>query len=329
MNAYRLTLITLFTSVAAALAATHPAMRPLPKAADSPLAVGPKHFVNAAKGKDSQAGTMAAPWQTMRHALRQLKPGDTLYLRGGVYHEHASLTKSGTQEAPITIASYPGELATIDGGLREFLDDPANSWQTLEGGAQGEFVSTHSFLELDDRQAPTQFIPSCWEPMWGIEDERPLALGHFADSMVPLHGYRHLADLRATNELWSKGGKKEIGDMYCGPGLWFNRDTGRIHIRLAHTQLAGLGDNAYRGETDPRKLPLIVAAGFGHAVLRVNGVKHVRIERIVLRGATGSPLLHLYVSAASLPFLSAQPRTFMSPTRPFAVLRHLGQAAHI
>ena len=68
-------------------------------------------------------------------------------------------------------------------------------------------------------------------------------------------GYRIAADLRSTNERWI-GGKKEMRDtgIYCGPGLWFNRDTGRIHIRLAHHQLEGLGSHAYRGETDPRKL---------------------------------------------------------------------------
>src|SRR5262249_48978636 len=140
-------------------------------------------------------------------------------------------------------------------------------------------------------------LPGSWEPMWGIEDERPLALGHFADSLVPLHGYRTVADLRTTNELWLRG-KNELRDtgIYCGPGLWFNRETGRIHIRLAQHRLAGLGDRAYRGETDPRKLPLVVAVGFGDDVLRVSGVRHVRLQGLVLRGATGSPMIHVYGS---------------------------------
>ena len=134
--------------------------------------------------------------------------------------------------------------------------------------------------------------------MWGIEDERPLALGHFADSMIPLHGYRALSDLRSANELWPAGGKAALRDaaIYCGPGLWFNRRTGRLHIRLAHPQLAGLGDRAYRGETDPRKIPLVIAAGFGDDVLRLHGLRHVRLQGLVLRGATGSPAIHIYGS---------------------------------
>ncbi len=274
---------------------THAPMRPLPVATQRALAEGQMRFVDAAKGNDAAAGTEAAPWRTLTHALRQLKPGDTLYLRGGVYYEKASLTRSGEEGKPITLAGYPDEMAVVDGGLREFFESPATNWEPFAGGAADEYVSTKTYYAADDRQAPRQFLPGAWEPMWGIEEERPLALGHFAESMVPLHGYRIPVDLRSNNELWI-GGKNEMRDsgFYCGPGLWFNRDTGRIHIRLAHHKLDGLGTHAYRGETDPRKLKLIISVGFGDDVLRASGVKHVRIRDLVLRGGTGSPMLHVY-----------------------------------
>src|SRR5262249_49426557 len=152
--------------------------------------------------------------------------------------------------------------------------DPKGAWEPFSDGAEGEFVSTRAYAGADDRKVPHQFLPASWEPMWGIESERPIALGHFADSMVPLHGYRTAADLRAANELWR--GKKDTqdGGTYCGPGLWFSRETGRIHIRLAHHRLAGLGQRAYGGETDPRRLPLSVAIGFGDDVFRISGIRH-------------------------------------------------------
>jgi hypothetical protein len=59
---------------------SHPAMRPLPQASDRPLAEGAAKFVDAEKGDDANAGTQAAPWKTLKHAFRQLQPGDTLYL---------------------------------------------------------------------------------------------------------------------------------------------------------------------------------------------------------------------------------------------------------
>ena len=121
---------------------SHPPMRPLPVATKAPLAAGPKLFVDAARGDDNGAGSEKAPWKTLAHALRKLKPGDTLYLRGGVFCEKVALTRSGTADAPITIGSFPGELAIIDGGLREFAESPATSWEPFAGGAEGEFVST-------------------------------------------------------------------------------------------------------------------------------------------------------------------------------------------
>jgi hypothetical protein len=279
-----------------AKSASHPPIRPLPTATKMPLAKGVTYFVDRAKGDDKNDGSEAKPWKSIQHGVQRMKPGETLYLRGGVYYEKVRLTRSGTAEAPITIASYPGELAVIDGGLKEFYDSPETSWEPLQGGAEGEYVSTRVYPNVDDRKMPQQFLPGSWEPMWGIEDERPLALGHFADSMVPLHGYRKVKDLRSDSEYSPDKKAAKTTGVYCGPGLWFNRETGRIHIRLAHNQLPGLGDRAYRGETDPRKLKLIIAVGFGDAVLRVNGVKHVKIQGIVFRGATGSPMIEVYGS---------------------------------
>jgi hypothetical protein len=276
--------------------ASHPPMRPLPEATNRPLEKGATYFVDAAKGDDKNDGSEAKPWKTIQHGVNRLKPGATLYLRGGTYYEKVRITRSGTKDAPIVIASYPGELAIIDGGLREFYESPATSWEPLKGGADGEYVSTKVYENVDERKIPHQFLPGAWEPMWGIEDERPLALGNFGDSMVPLHGYRSATDLRSANEyaVDRKAGRG-VG-VYCGPGMWYNRETGRIHIRLAHHTMAGLGDRAYRGETDPRKLKLVVALGFGDAVLRINGVRHVSIQGIVLRGATGSPMIEIYGS---------------------------------
>lgn len=275
---------------------SHAPMRTQPERTNRPREAGPAWFVDAVRGDDAQAGTEAKPWKSLRHALRQLKPGDTLYLRGGTFYERPVLSRSGTAEAPITIRSFPGESVIIDGGLREFFENPSASWEPLEGGAPGEFVSTRTYHGFDDRRVPHQFLPSAWEPLWGIEDERPIALGHFGDSMVPLHGYRFLNDLRTSNEFWLADKKDPNAGMYCGPGLWFNRETGRVHIRLAHHTLAGLGERAYRGETDPRKLPLVVALGFGDDVLRISGIKHVRVRDLTLRGATGSPMIHVYGS---------------------------------
>jgi hypothetical protein len=94
--------------------------------------------------------------------------------------------------------------------------------------------------------------------------------------------------------LWDIDGKNDTaGAMYCGPGLWFNPETLKIHVRLAHTTLEGLGDLAYRGETDPRKIPLCVSGPIGADVIRINGIRHFTLQDLVLRGASGNALVNL------------------------------------
>jgi hypothetical protein len=246
---------------------SHPAMRALPQPSRRPMAAGPAWFVDAAKGDDGQAGTNDKPWKTVSHALTRLSPGDTLYLRGGVYYETVSVTASGTAEKPLTLRGFPGELAVLDAGFREFAENPAEAWQAAPGGADGEFRSTRTY-------------------------EYGGGFGNFADSMVPFHRYMNLADLRSANELYLQSLNNREFDpvgMYCGPGTYRDPETMRIHVRLSHTKLAGLGDSAYRGQSDPRKLPLVIA-GHDYA-LRIAGARHVRIADLVLRGAQRSALL--------------------------------------
>lgn len=240
--------------------ASHPPMRRLPTASHRLLTEGPTKFV-ATDGNDVDEGTKEKPWRTLTHALRQLQPGDTLCLRQGTYYESVIIGLRATAEQPITIRSYPGELAIVDAGLREFHENPAEAWEPFDGGADGEYRSTKSY--------------SCGG-----------GFGNFADSMVPLHRYLNLYDLRSTNEYFSKDVAKRADDprgIYCGPGTFRDPATGRIHIRLAHLDLPGLGDRAYRGETDPRKLPIVVA-GQDYAI-KIEGAKHLRIQDLVVRGA--------------------------------------------
>ncbi|MBI2194486.1 MAG: hypothetical protein HYU36_21115 [Planctomycetes bacterium] len=124
--------------------ASHPPMRPLPVASHRPRGPGPAHFVDPKVGDDRSEGSETHPWRTLQHAVVQLHPGDTLYLRGGTYTEHVTVTASGAPDKPMTIRSYPGELAIIDGGLREFFESPRTAWNPCPAGAQGEFWSVNT-----------------------------------------------------------------------------------------------------------------------------------------------------------------------------------------
>lgn len=67
-------------------------------------------------GNNSNPGTIARPFRSIAHGVNLLTAGDTLYLRGGTYTERIDLAtpnKTGTANAWITIAGYPGEIVTI------------------------------------------------------------------------------------------------------------------------------------------------------------------------------------------------------------------------
>ena len=88
---------------------SHSPMRPLPAATKRPLEKGPTYFVDAVKGDDKNDGSEARPWRTVQHGANRLRPGDTLYLRGGAYYEKVRLTRSGTAAAPIVLARVARE----------------------------------------------------------------------------------------------------------------------------------------------------------------------------------------------------------------------------
>ncbi len=79
-------------------------------------------------GNDAQAGSLEAPFAGIQRAQTAAQPGDTVYLRGGVYQmavtqvaQYASiwayvhlLNKSGLPGAPIRYWAYPGERPVFD-----------------------------------------------------------------------------------------------------------------------------------------------------------------------------------------------------------------------
>ena len=66
-------------------------------------------------GSDSNPGTFYLPWKTIGKAAQIVQPGDTVYIRDGIYYEAPRFTTSGTATNPIKILAYPGETPVVDG----------------------------------------------------------------------------------------------------------------------------------------------------------------------------------------------------------------------
>lgn len=94
-----------------------------PSLAKSTSVAGNVFYVSTSGGAANN-GTINSPWdlKTAFNHPAVVKPGDTIYLRGGTYRLPTSQLGftsklTGTPENPIKVVSYPGEWAVIDGNL--------------------------------------------------------------------------------------------------------------------------------------------------------------------------------------------------------------------
>ncbi|MFC1718667.1 right-handed parallel beta-helix repeat-containing protein [Candidatus Poribacteria bacterium] len=68
---------------------------------------------------DSGPGTLERPWRTLNRAVSgqepRPEPGDTVWIREGVYREEMAIQIGGTEKLPLTIKAFPDEKPIIDG----------------------------------------------------------------------------------------------------------------------------------------------------------------------------------------------------------------------
>jgi len=80
-----------------------------------PVILKGKSYYVSITGNDNSPGTYIQPWRSFHKAAQIIGPGETLYIRGGIYHEQLIIEKSGFAGQPIRIMAYPGETPVIDG----------------------------------------------------------------------------------------------------------------------------------------------------------------------------------------------------------------------
>lgn len=82
-----------------------------------------KDLYVAKDGDDSvsyASNDIAHPWRSIGYGVSAMLPGDTLYIKGGIYKENIKLSSGGSNENYKTIRNYPGETPILDasGGER-------------------------------------------------------------------------------------------------------------------------------------------------------------------------------------------------------------------
>lgn len=132
-------------------------------------AQGADYYV-ASKGSDANAGTLEKPFQTIGHAAQLMQPGDTCWIREGMYRESIKLTRSGQKEKPMTFARYKNERVIIDGSdavIGPWFKDETGIWKTkFNSTSPIETVFCGGRMMMEARW------PNCsWEENWNAEQK--------------------------------------------------------------------------------------------------------------------------------------------------------------
>ncbi len=253
---------------------------------------GPNNVFVSTSGSDAWPGTKEQPYRTIAKGISVLSTTKhTLYIRGGSYAEYLYIAKTGTTQQPITIRSYPGERVFIDAATTDFLAAPNTAWVDNPDPAAhpDEYVSTQTYAA-----SPTD----AWDRGAFVDDD-----GRY----VRLLSYNRIEDLRATNETFDwiqqddprpgpvlvdpQGDRTRATWTYFGPGLWYNRTTQKIHIRLSHTHNDVPGLEDYSGPTDPRLVRLAITPMLKIG-LKMEVSHFVHLRHLTLRfGGTNTTLI--------------------------------------
>ncbi|MEO7494680.1 MAG: right-handed parallel beta-helix repeat-containing protein [Massilia sp.] len=126
------------------------------------------NYYIAPTGSDSNAGTLASPWKTIKYGSAKLSAGKTLCARGGTYYGQAGLIwkSSGTASAPVTLKNYPGEKPVFDGQWGDtgtegdFLVFSNNSHVVVDGITVQHFADKYGngAIDLHNGQGPVDDI---------------------------------------------------------------------------------------------------------------------------------------------------------------------------
>ena len=155
-----------------------------------PTLVGPTKaqattYYVSLSGNDSNSGTSASsPFRTLSRAVKPLRPGDTLYIRGGLWTERIDLMNNnttGTSGNYIKTAGYPGEKVTL-----QHADSIENDYGPIKArGTRGYLTFENLILDGSHSTNKTN-----WELVSGNHHFilRNLEIKNFKDNGLLIYG---------------------------------------------------------------------------------------------------------------------------------------------
>ncbi len=209
-------------------------------------ATAAEYFVSP-DGRDDAPGTsLSQPFRTLGRAAAILQPGDTCWIRAGVYREAITLTRSGRPGAPVTFARWQQERVILDGS-----DPVSGPWTRLDNGVWSASISAPAAIEAvfcDGRMMSEARWPDCaWEDNW--HPDRKWAATDEGTALGRIHS---IALARAGVDL--SGGLLYL-KLGKGNSCHTRPITGhRAGATALHYDRAGIEGRAWREDSMPERL---------------------------------------------------------------------------
>jgi len=115
-------------------------------------------FYVSRDGKPDGKGSKKHPWDlaTALSLSTKIKPGATIYLRGGAYRGKFQCHLTGDSSKPITVRSYPGEWAKLDGYMTTTLSGAISSSMTSITLVDGASFADGNVFTFRDGEVGTE-----------------------------------------------------------------------------------------------------------------------------------------------------------------------------
>ncbi|MCL1921520.1 MAG: right-handed parallel beta-helix repeat-containing protein [Kiritimatiellaeota bacterium] len=213
-----------------------------------------EYFVDPAKGLDTNPGTAAAPFATVRAAIKAAAQtgGDTVTLKGGTYREAFSVAGvTATAERPFVIQGAAGERAIVTGF------EPVTSWQDAGNGVYtAEVPELINGLFVGLAAQPVARWPRThggWMPFGGVDSN--------AMSFAALNG---LGDIPAIQAIAEDPRSAQMLAFICQPNVYNTYPVKAIDLKAGKVSVTmPRWWPIYTGKGDTFALqnhPLLVAA---------------------------------------------------------------------
>jgi Right handed beta helix region len=194
-----------------------------------------RKLVVSTHGRDSAAGTPAAPLRTIGAAISRAGSGSTIVVRGGQYHE--SLTVPSGKR--LTIEAAPGARVWLEGSR------PVQRWRPTSNG----FVHRGWRASFDSSPTYHWGAPDGTEPGWSfVNDRRPMAahpdqvwVGGVAQRQVSSRSRLE----RGTFYVDDPGNRLYLGSNPAGRTVRASTLDTALAIRAAGTSIRGIGVRRY------------------------------------------------------------------------------------